>query len=362
VAKTIPGCNLLLAPLRGQIRDVIAKRVARRIQEDLLKLLARPGYALHPEGLCRAGTLALTIHEAVRRIPTGRTPVLAAAAVELQMEAAFVFDEVADAIPGAKRGEDLAWRSALLTAGAAAAVEAAAGCPDQAAAMDHFCRAYSEACAGQVLDSALQERGEATLGEALQMTCLKSAASGGLSPGLPLASPGGSRRGRPVRAVRRSHLHARALVDDLRDACAPGRTSDLAQRKATLPVVYYGRAIDSPAPADGMLSADGCNAYESSGAPLYAAILAHTYMSRAEEDLTLLARRGYAVGGLVAFLESVDSGAGAILCATGALWSPSGSRLGASVILLSYSLVVVFASHRDPESRGTRTPAGTVRR
>src|SRR5439155_1726559 len=156
VAKTIPGCDLLLAPLRGQIRDVIAKRVARTIQEDLLKLLARPGYALHPEGLCRAGTLALTIHEAVCRIPTGRTPVLAAAAVELQMEAAFVFDEVADAMPGAKRGEDLGLAIALLTAGAAAAVEAAAGCADQAAAMDHFCRAYSEACAGQVLDSALQ--------------------------------------------------------------------------------------------------------------------------------------------------------------------------------------------------------------
>jgi len=318
VAKTIPGCDLLLAPLRGQIRDVIAKRVARTIQEDLLKLLARPGYALHPEGLCRAGTLALTIHEAVCRIPTGRTPVLAAAAVELQMEAAFVFDEVADAMPGAKRGEDLGLAIALLTAGAAAAVEAAAGCADQAAAMDHFCRAYSEACAGQVLDSALQGRGEATLGEALRMTCLKSGGLGRFVTGFAARVAGADRDAVALFERFGDHTFTLAqLVDDLRDACAPGRTSDLAQRKATLPVVYYGRAVDSPAPADGMLSVDGCNAYESSGAPLYAAILAHTYMSRAEEDLTLLARRGYAVGGLVAFLESVDSGAGAILCATG---------------------------------------------
>src|SRR2546427_2044498 len=35
--------------------------------------------------------------------------------------------------------------------------------------------------------------------------------------------------------------------------------------------------------------------YESSGAPLYAAILAQTYIKRADEDLTLLARHGYAV-------------------------------------------------------------------
>src|SRR5262249_52159967 len=105
------------------------------------------------------------------------------------------------------------------------------------------------------------------------------------------------------------------LVDDLRDAIAPGATSDLAQRKATLPVIFYGRRIDSATSLDSILSQDICKTYESSGAPLYAAILAHAYKSRAEEDLTSLARRGYAVGGLTRFLESVDSGAGATLSA-----------------------------------------------
>jgi geranylgeranyl pyrophosphate synthase len=316
MVQLLPGCDPLLAPLRGQIQEIIATRVATPIHEELLMLLGRPGYALHPDGPCRAGTLALTVHEAVSRKPMGNTALLAAAAVELQMEAAFAFDEVADAAPGASRSEDLGLAIALLTAGTAAAVEAAAGSPDRAAAMAHFCRAYSEACAGQYLDAALQGRGKATLEEALQMTCLKSGGLGRFVTGFAARVAGADADGAALFERFGDHTFTLAqLVDDLRDACAPGRNSDLAQRKATLPVVFYGRAIDAPAPVDGMLSPDGCNAYESSGAPLYAAILTHAYMSRAEEDVTLLARRGYAVGGLVAFLESMDSGAGATLSA-----------------------------------------------
>src|SRR2546425_1432472 len=140
--------------------------MGRSVRQDLLKLLGRPGYALHSDGLCRAGALALHVHDAVSRGPMGRAALLAAAAVEIQMEAAFVFDEVADAAPGGTRGEDLGLAIALLTAGAAAAEEAAADSPDRSAALDHFCRAYSEACAGQCLDAALQGRGETTLEEA----------------------------------------------------------------------------------------------------------------------------------------------------------------------------------------------------
>jgi len=106
------------------------------------------------------------------------------------------------------------------------------------------------------------------------------------------------------------------LVDDLRDACAPGDASDLAQRKATLPVVYFGLRVDSRAPAGGILSEEFCESYGSSDAPLYAAILAHAYMRRASEDLAFLARRGYAVRELVRFLESVDAGAGEVLSAS----------------------------------------------
>src|SRR2546422_5926211 len=103
--------------------------MAAPIRQYLVKLLRRPGYAFHPDGLCRAGVLALHVHEAVDRVPVDRGALLAAAAVEIQMEAAFVFDDVADAAPGGTRGEDLGLAIALLTAGVAAATEAAARSP-----------------------------------------------------------------------------------------------------------------------------------------------------------------------------------------------------------------------------------------
>src|SRR5437773_3438732 len=98
----------MLGPLRQQIQEVIETRVSKAISEDLLNLLRRPGYAFHPEGACRAGRLALEVHEAVAGEPPGRAALLAAAAVELQMEASYVFDEVADTAPDGKRSEDLA--------------------------------------------------------------------------------------------------------------------------------------------------------------------------------------------------------------------------------------------------------------
>src|SRR2546422_1872739 len=132
--------------------------MAAPIRQDLVKLLCRPGYALHSDGLCRAGALALHVHEAVAREPVGRTALLAAAAVEIQMEAAFVFDDVADAAPGGTRGEDLGLAIALLTAGAAAAQHAAAHPPGRGPPPGHFCRAYKGARAGPLLRPALPGR------------------------------------------------------------------------------------------------------------------------------------------------------------------------------------------------------------
>src|SRR5947199_51608 len=185
--------------------------MAAPIRRDLVKLLRRPGYALHPDGLCRAGVLALHVHDAVSR---------------------------------------------------------------QSGALGKFATGFAARIAGADKEGvALFERfGDHTFTLA-------------------------------------------QLVDDLRDACAPGRDSDLAQRKATLPVVFYGQEFDSPAPVDGILSRDICNSYESSVAPLYVAILAQAYIMRADEDLTFLARHGDAVGGFVRFFESVDSDAGKTLSA-----------------------------------------------
>jgi geranylgeranyl pyrophosphate synthase len=299
----------VLEPLRERIQDYVASRVSTAIREDLMKVLRRPGYALHPEGACRAGGLALEVHGAVSREPPGRLALLAAAAVELQMEASYVLDEVADTAPDGTRSEDVALATALLMAGVAAAAEAAADSRDPSGALDHFCRAYSESSAGQFLDARLQNRGGATLAEALQTTCLKAGGLGRFVAGFAARVAGANGNGVALFEQLGDHTFTLAqLVDDLRDACSPGEGSDLAQRKATLPVVFYGQVIDSLVQADGILSAEVRSLYQSSGAPLYAAILAQAYMSRAEQDLALLARQGYAVGGLVRFIESVESG------------------------------------------------------
>lgn len=317
IPPTIPGSEeKVLEALRSQVREVVRTAAAPGIRSDLEGLLERPGYALHPEGACRAGVLALAVHGAVIREAAGRAALLAAAAAELQMEAAYVFDEVGDAPAHERRSDDLALAIALLTAGTAAAVEASKGLPAGSAALARFCAAYGEACAGQFLDARLQGRAGATLEEALRMTCMKSGGLGSFVTGFAARVAGVDEDGATL--FERFGLHTftlAQLVDDLRDACSPGQDSDLAQGKATLPVVFYRARVDSFAPAGGILSPETCKTYESSGAPLYGAILAQTYLTRAEEDLSRLSRHGYAVKGLRRFLESVESGAGETLSA-----------------------------------------------
>lgn len=291
------------------MRQFITDCVAPTIREDIATLLGRPGYALHPEGKCRAGTLALEIHNAVTREPAGESAFLAAAAVELQMEAAFVFDDAADEASYETRSEDLALAIALLTTGAAAAEKAVIAAPDPPDALQHFSRAYGEACAGQFLDARLQRRGNATLEEALEATQMKSGSLGRFITGFAARVAGANGEG--VALLERLGVNAftfAQLVDDLRDACTDDPTSDLSQGKATLPVVFSSQAVDPDRWGGAMLGIE-VPAYESSGAPVYVAIIAQAYMSRAQEDLVTLARIGYAIGGLARFLESLDSSA-----------------------------------------------------
>src|SRR5262245_43448926 len=137
-----PGSDRLSA-LRDQVLEVIATR-APSVRSVLVDLLSRPGYVLHPEGACRAGALALEVNAAVTAEPCGSGALLGAAAVELQMEAAYIFDEVADSAPYDERSEHLALAIALLTAGFAAAVDAASASPDSADSLRRFCSAYCD--------------------------------------------------------------------------------------------------------------------------------------------------------------------------------------------------------------------------
>jgi geranylgeranyl pyrophosphate synthase len=301
----------VLSLVRAQVADSILAHAAPMIQADLVRLLARPGHALHPDGPCRAGLFALEVHGAIRG-RTNRSALVAAAAVELLMQSAYVFDDVADHLPDGRQGEDLALAIALLTAGTAAAADAAFDSPNPPEAMRHFCVATGGACAGQFLDARLERRGTATLEESLDMTRLKSGSLGTFAAGF-AARIAGARPGdaRIFEALGCNLFTFAQLVDDHRDACAPGPHSDLARAKATLATVYFGQRnpMDASHRVDGRISPRTCESYDSSGAPIYAAILALAYLGRAKADLDLLADRGYAIRGLGRFLEGVESGA-----------------------------------------------------
>ena len=313
--------------IRAQVADAILAHAAPALQADLVRHLARPGYALHPGGPCRAGLFALEVYRAVRGSIDGAA-LAAAAAVELQMQAGCVFDDVADRPPDASRAgraEDLALAIALLAAATAAAAEAASDAPDPRDAMRHFCIATGEACAGQFLDARLERRGAATLEESLEMTRLKSGSLGTFAAGFAARLAGADAIGRETLERLGFNLFTFAqIVDDQRDARAAGPQSDLAQAKATLPVVFFGQRnpMHPEHRVDGRISPRTCEAYDSSGASAYAAIVALAYLGRAKADLKLLADRGHAIAGLGRFFESLESGAtgtlGTIGCGVGA--------------------------------------------
>jgi geranylgeranyl pyrophosphate synthase len=305
----------LLSLVRAHVADAVLAHAAPALHADLVRLLARPGYALHPQGPCRAGLFALEVYAALRG-RHDRTALVAAAAVELQMQSAYVFDDVADGRPGGTRAEDLALAIALLTAATSAAAEAVSDSPDPSGTMRHFCETTSGACAGQFLDARLERRGGATLEESLEMTRLKSGSLGAFAAGFAARVAGADPADLEVfeRLGFNTFTFAQ-LVDDQRDACGPGPGSDLAQAKATLPVVFYRQRnpLDISNRVDGRISGRTCETYATSGAPVYAAIVALAYLGRARADLNLLADRGYVVAGLGRFLDSVESDATATL-------------------------------------------------
>ena len=321
----------MLPYLRAQVADAVVAHAEPAIHADLVRLLSQPGYALHPEGKCRAGVFTLEVYRSVRG-GYDRNALLAAAAVELQMQSAYVFDQVSDGESAEEtRAEDLALAIALLIASIATAAEASSGSPGAAAAMRHFCVTTGGACAGQFLDARLERRGGATLDEAHRMTRLKSGSLGSFAAGFAGRLAGDDGLTPVFESLGFNLFTCAQLVDDHRDGCGPGANSDLARSKATLPVVFYSRhrpqagidglprdfSIDSDAGGDGRLPTRQ-NDYESSGAPLYAAVLALAYLGRAHADLQCLADHGCRTGPLGRFVEGVESEAARTLGAVGA--------------------------------------------
>ena len=306
----------MLDALRSEIRimaDRYCSEPAHR--EAMLGALARPGFALHPEARCRAGLLTLHVYRATCGSPS---PVAfqAAAAVELQMEAAFMFDHVADQEIDARYGlsaaEELALAIAVLSCGAAAAGEAShragrngSGLPS----LLQFHRNYVSACAGQFLDGSLEKRKVASTDEALAMTSLKSGSLGRFA-----AAFGACMATEDPETVWSfgefgfDLLTYLQLVDDLRDACpGDGKPGDLILHKKTVPLVFFydylaqryperGNALDI---IDGIMleqtpesaALEIRREFEASGAGLFGAIAAESFLNRAKGHLERLKPR-----------------------------------------------------------------------
>jgi hypothetical protein len=280
--------------VRAQIADAVVAHAEASIHAELIRLLARPGYALHPQSRCRAGVFALEVHRAARR-SFDETALLVATAVELQRQSGSLFDELSGRPAGGLDAADLALAVALLVAATAAAADASGRAADPAATLRHFCDATGGACAGQILDVRRQRSGATTLEDSLRLRRLRSGTLGRFAAGFAVRAAGVEPADASLFERLGFHLFTFAhLMHDHPDA---GRPDPL----VALPSGHAPPAGGAPAPQ--ILSPE----YDSRGGSSFSEILALAYLGRAHADLQLLAARGYAVEALGRFLQHVES-------------------------------------------------------
>ena len=321
----------MLDVLRSEIRRTVELYCAEPTHRDaMLRALARPGFALHPNAPCRAGLLTLHVYQAIYG-PPSVTVLQAAAGAELQMEAAAIFDHVADReidpTCGLSSAEELALAIAVLSCGAAAACQAAHQTGRNGASLRALLQFHSNiigACSGQFLDGHLEQSDRATADEALTMSSLKSGGVGKLA-----AAFGASIATDDPETVRLfgefgfnlfTYLQ---LVDDLRDACpAYGKPGDLIQHKKTVPLVFFYDYLAQRYPEggntlniiDGIMSGrtaesaalDIRREFEASGAGLFGAIIAEAFLNRARSHLERLKPHVGSVEHLEQFIGSLE--------------------------------------------------------
>lgn len=295
--------------VRAQIADAIVVHAEASIHAELIRLLARPGYALHPQSRCRAGVFALEVHCAARR-SFDKTALLVAAAVELQRQSGFLFDELSGRPAGGLDTADLALAVALLVAATGTAAEASGAAPDPAATLRHFCDATGGACAEQVLEGRLQRSGAATLEDPLRLTRLRSGTLGRFAAGFAARAAGAEPTGAALFERLGFHLFTFAhLMHDHPDAGRPAPLRGRDEASQHTDGARQGDASPSGAKSpDGALSPQLLSPeHDSPGGSSFAEILALAYLGRAHADLQLLAARGYAVEGLGRFLSRVES-------------------------------------------------------
>ena len=316
----------IVAMLRAEIRKTIDLYCGEStFQGALLRALARPGFALHSEAPCQAGVLTLEVYRVISG-PPSVAAIQAAVAVELHMQAAYLFDNVADRDKSQSddlsAGEELALAIGLLSCGQAAVCEAAFAAGRHGSGLHSMMRLVAECasqcCTGQFLDAYLERQPMATAEEALKMTSLKAGGLGRFATGL-----GASMATEDPEMVKLSGEFGfnlftyLQLVDDLRDAFkAQDLQGDLMQHKKTLPVVFFHNSLTErnpevvcsiiPSEVCEGAKADPWQRFESSGARVFGAITAEAFLNRAKSNLADIKNRLGTVGNLERFVRSFE--------------------------------------------------------
>jgi geranylgeranyl pyrophosphate synthase len=317
----------MLAALRAEVRKTIELHYHGEpaFQGAMLRALARPGFALHPQAPCRAGVLTLEIYRVISG-PPSVAAIQAAVAVELHMQAAYMFDNVADRDKGSaddrSYAEELALAIGLLSCGQSTVCEATFAAGRHGSGLQSLMRwvgdCASKCCTGQFLDAYLQRQLLATTEQALEMTSLKAGSLGRFATGL-----GASMATEDPEIV---HLSGEfgfnlftylQLVDDLRDACnAQDSPGDLMRHKKTLPVVFFQNSLTErnpdvvcsiiPPEADERAKADARRKFEFSAARIFGSIAAEAFLNRAKSNLASIKNRLGTVGNLERFVSSFE--------------------------------------------------------
>jgi geranylgeranyl pyrophosphate synthase len=315
-----------LAILQAEVRHLITSYGEDPLLQDAMhRVLARPGFALHPEARCRAGLLVLQMHRLIAG-RSGPAAIRAAAAAEIYMQAAYLFDHLADRDQrpddGLAAPEEMATAIALLTCAQGAVCEAAfaAGLsgPGLRRVMRWTAACAGGCCAGQFLDAHLEKQPSATTADSLRMTSLKAGSLGrfatGLGAGMATEDPEIIRLCGDFGFNLFTYFQ---LADDLRDACpSQGAVQDLLQNKKTMPVVFFqnrraqsnGEVVCSiipPEPVDGT-AAGAWQDFESSGARVFSAIVAEAFLNRAKQNLAAIKNRLGTVGNLERLVSSIE--------------------------------------------------------
>ncbi len=320
------SAGLELESLKGRIRAKVAENCTEPSQQEaVLDVLIRPGFALHRESRCRAGVLALEVYRSARARLDDQAW-LAAVAIELYIEAGFLFDDVADGdaepAPSSSLAAELALAITLMSCAATVACDAAAQAGGASLpALRELMRSITVASAGQHLDALLAGGTAATTDEALRMTELKAGGCGRLTAGFAAELATADREVSDLFAEFGSNTFIYLqLVDDLRDAYAKtGVPHDMLSGKNTVPLAYFrsGPAEGLTSESSGiMLSTDVQSdqyagyrrQFEASGAGAFGAVVAEAYLNRAKANLAALSERLGSLDRLEHILESLEFG------------------------------------------------------